>query len=125
VLRHAGGTALPATSIHRQKSRALIRVARFHGTPAAQMKRRPAEKIMPVGAQCRLRPARGLQVAEELRDGRHGPRRRRHDPVWLPWVSVACSAPASGTGQRRQVPDHILLFGHEAGTIATLFSIRL
>ena len=70
---------------------------------------------MPVGAQCRLRPARGLQVAEELRDRRHGLAAGIDDPVRLPRVSGRLQRAGQRDRQRRQVPDRILLFGHEQG----------
>ena len=75
----------------------------------------PAEKIVPVGPQCRLRPARGLQVAEELRNGRHGLAAGIDDPVRLPPVPGRLQRTGQRDRQRRQVPGLILLFGHEQG----------
>ena len=83
--------------------------------PGSPDEAEPAEKIVPVGAQCRLRPARGLQVTEELRDGRHGLAAGIDDPVRLPGVSGRLQRAGQRDRQRRQVPVHILLFGHEQG----------
>jgi hypothetical protein len=70
---------------------------------------------VPVGAQRRLRPARGLQVAEELGGGRYGLAARIDDPVRLPRVPGRLQRAGQRDRQRRQIPDHILLFGHEQG----------
>ena len=70
---------------------------------------------MPVGPQCRLRPARCLQVAEELRNGRHGLAAGIDDPVRLPPVPGRLQRTGQRDRQRCQVPGLILLFGHEQG----------
>ncbi len=64
---------------------------------------------MPVRAQCRLRPARGLQVSEELGDRRHGLAAGVDDPVRLPRVPGRLKRPGQRDRQRRQVPDRILI----------------
>jgi hypothetical protein len=56
-----------------------------------------------------------LQVTEELRDRRHGLPAGVDDPVRLPRVSGLLKCTGQRDRQRRQVPDRILIFGHDQG----------
>ena len=68
---------------------------------------------MPVRAQCRLRPARSLQITEKLRDRRHRLAESIDDPVRLPPISGRLKRPGQRDRQHRQIPDHILISDHD------------
>ena len=73
----------------------------------------PSTALVSIGAQRRLRPARGLQIAEEPRDRHHGLTSRIDDPVRLPPITGLPKRPHLRDRQHRQIPDRILISDHE------------
>jgi hypothetical protein len=75
----------------------------------------PPKKIMSIGTQRRLRPARGLQITEELRDRLHRLTGSVDEPVGLPRITGFPQGTRRWDGQRRQIPRRVLVFDHEQG----------